>query len=103
MILPIQHNALDEMKIQFQIQPGETLLCCAHKDKARMFFVLHADANNQPTEIRFTRPDGSVGQARFGVVCDECQDDPHRKIAGDGAWRGLDVAAGEAYCSGSVQ
>lgn len=77
-----------------KLQPvdGETVLTCSHLDGKHHWFALAADEQGKPHEIKFMRPDGSTGEARFATLCDSCfqkyHDNPAAVIRGDGVWQG---------------
>lgn len=73
-----------------QPNDGETITHCGHLDAQRHHFFMTPDG--QP--MKFSRPDGTVGESRWIVLCHDCfdrhADNPLACICGDSVWDGND-------------
>lgn len=76
-----------------QPKDGETILHCGHLEKKPHHFYAIGDPEKRiPQEMDFRRPDGSVGKAKWMVLCRDCfqiySDNPAACMRADGEWIG---------------
>jgi hypothetical protein len=75
---------------ELQPKDGDVVLHCGHlDDKPHHFYVL-GGASREP--IHFHRPDGSVGEATWMVLCHRCfqvyPENPEKCMRADATWIG---------------
>ncbi len=87
------------MSNQFtQLQPidGDLLLVCPHikagKGERWHWYAIDLDPTTQaPVAVQFKRPDGTVGESKWMVICNACERtgrDPGLLVRGERIWEG---------------